>query len=89
MQYSGKRPAQKSLLCEFRQKTAYKHIISSLRKVRHKELGPCLALLYLLLYVINESKTAYVTDKQLVICTPDVQPSAIKQRAFLLIIKCL
>ena len=24
MQYSGKRPAQKSLLCEFRQKTAYK-----------------------------------------------------------------
>ena len=37
----------------------------------------------------SESKTAYVTDKQLVICTPDVQPSAIKQRAFLLIIKCL
>ena len=55
MQYSGKRPAQKSLLCEFRQKTAYKHIISSLRKVRHKELGPCLALLYLLLYVINNT----------------------------------
>ena len=45
MQYSGKRPAQKSLLCEFRQKTAYKHIISSLRKVRHKEQGSCLALL--------------------------------------------
>ena len=37
----------------------------------------------------SESKTAYVTDKQLVICTPDAQPSAIKQRAFLLIIKCL
>ena len=37
----------------------------------------------------SESKTAYVTDKQLVICTPDVQPSAIKRRAFLLIIKCL
>lgn len=55
MQYSGKRPAQKSLLCEFRQNTAYKHIISSLRKVRHKELGPCLALLYLLLYVINNT----------------------------------
>ena len=55
MQYSGKRPAQKSLLCEFRQKTAYKHIIFSLRKVRHKELGPCLALLYLLLYVINNT----------------------------------
>ena len=55
MRYSGKRPAQKSLLCECRQKTAYKHIISSLRKVRHKELGPCLALLYLLLYVINNT----------------------------------
>ena len=31
---------------------------------------------------INESKTAYVADKQLVICTQDVQPSAIKQRFF-------
>ena len=39
MQYSGKRPAQKSLLCEF----------------RHKEQGTCLALLYLLLYVINNT----------------------------------
>ena len=62
MQYSGKRPAQKSLLCEFRQKTAYKHIISSLRKVRHKELGPCLALLYLLLYVINNTHRFQVED---------------------------
>ena len=62
MQYSGKRPAQKSLLCEFRQKTAYKHIISSLRKVRHKELGPCLALLYLLLYVINNTHRFHVED---------------------------
>ena len=62
MQYSGMRPAQKSLLCEFRQKTAYKHIISSLRKVRHKELGPCLALLYLLLYVINNTHRFQVED---------------------------
>ena len=62
MQYSGKRPAQKSLLCEFRQKTAYKHIISSLRKVRHKELGPCLALLYLLLYVINNTHSIQVEN---------------------------
>ena len=37
----------------------------------------------------SESKTAYVTDKQLVICTPDVQPSAIKQRAFFFLFKCL
>ena len=60
MQYSGKRPAQKSLLCEFRQKTAYKHIISSLRKVRHKELGPCLALLYLL----SMSSTIRIASKK-------------------------
>ena len=37
----------------------------------------------------EEDKTAQPIVNQLVICTPDVQPSAIKQRAFLLIIKCL
>ena len=46
MQYSGKRPAQKSLLCEF----------------RHKEQGPCLALLYLLLYVINNTHIIQVEN---------------------------
>lgn len=42
---SLRQSAQKSIHCEFLQKTAYKHIISSLRKVRHKEQGPSLALL--------------------------------------------
>ena len=50
MQYSGKRPAQKSLLCEFRQKTAYKHIISSLRKVRHRT-------------VISSASTAAIAER--------------------------
>ena len=37
---SLRQSAQKSILCQFRQKTSYKHIISSLRKVRHKEQVP-------------------------------------------------